>query len=64
MAVRKAERGTSFEPEIAIRDVYEEVDRVDQKLDRVLNELGEIKQTLTKLASSIADVQSTLDEKE
>jgi len=60
----KTEHGTSLEPDITVREVYEEVDSVNQKLDRVLNELGEIKQTLTKLASSMADVQSKLDEME
>jgi len=60
MAERRI-HGTPIEPEITLQTVFEEVDRVDQKLDRVLSELGAITQTLKELSSSIAGVRAYVD---
>lgn len=54
------QHGTPLEPEITIREVYEEVDLVNEKLNRVINELGEITQTLKKIVSSVAEVQQSV----
>jgi phage-related protein len=69
MAVHRVnkERGTivlTANPAPTIASVSEDLDRVDQKLDRVLNELAEITRTLKNLGSSVADVQRSVDEKE
>ena len=53
-----------IDPDPTIRDVLEEVDLVGQKLDRALNRVQRIMRKQRELASSIADVQSTLDEKD
>jgi regulator of replication initiation timing len=51
-------------PEPTLRDVFDDVDRVHQRLDTVLNELEQIKQTLERLASSVAEVQTSVDERD
>lgn len=60
MAERRI-HGTSNEPEITLQTVFEEVDRVDQKLDQVLNELAKITRKLEELASSLANVREYVD---
>jgi hypothetical protein len=63
MAQHRITRGP-IDPEPTIQDVLDEVDRVDRKLSQALNELNEIKLALERVSSSIAEVQSSVNQKD
>jgi hypothetical protein len=63
MAQHRTTKGP-LSPEPTIKDVFKEVEHLDEKVSQALNDLAEIKETLALLSFSLAELQKSVDEKE
>ena len=54
----------SIDPKPTLQDIYEEVDRIGGQMNQVLSQLGDIRQTLKELSSSLTDLHATVNDRE